>query len=114
MTKLKYYTHNAGFERRLKFVNSVLDDVEILLRKGGTPREYKRKALARVAGALCSDEMAYLTMFDVDTELLQMKIAEARKATEPTSKTTADIMRAVKALKYETVTKKKRPSYERN
>jgi len=102
MTVSKYYKHDAGFERRAKFVISAIEDVERLVNKGGCDARYKNKAIARMADALTSIEVGYLTEREIDTQILMADIAGAKEAAEPVSKKVAYLKRDIQALKNKT------------
>lgn len=102
MTVSKYYTHNAGFERKLKFVNAAMEDAGRLLSKGGCDARYKSQAMERMVDALCSTEVGYLTEREVDYQILMAGIANAKEAAEPVSKKVAYLKRDIQALKNKT------------
>ena len=102
MTVSKYYRRDAGFERRAKFVISAIEDVERLVNKGGCDARYKNKAIARMADALTSIEVGYLTEREIDTQILMADIAGAKEAAEPVSKKVAYLKRDIQALKNKT------------
>ena len=102
MTVSKYYRHDAGFERRAKFVISAVEDVERMVNKGGCDARYKNKAIARMAGALCSTEIGYITEREIDTQLLMADIAGAKEAAEPVSKKVAYLKRDIDAVRRKT------------
>ena len=102
MAVSKYYKHDAGFERRAKFVISAVEDVERLVNKGGCDARYKNKAIARMADALTSIEVGYLTEREIDTQILMADIAGAKEAAEPVSKKVAYLKRDIQALKNKT------------
>ena len=99
MTVSKYYKHDAGFERKLKFVNAAKVDAERLLNKGGCDARYKNLALERMAKAICSDEVGYLTEGAINYQFLMLDIAGAKEAAEPISKKVAYLKRDIDAVR---------------
>ena len=102
MTVSKYYTHNAGFERKLKFVNAAMEDAGRLLSKGGCDARYKSQAMERMVDALCSTEVGYLTEREVDYQILMAGIANAKEAAEPVSKKVNYLLRDIDAVRRKT------------
>jgi len=102
MTVSKYYKHDAGFERRAKFVISAMEDVERLVNKGGCDARYKNLALERMAKAMCSDDVDYLTERDIDYQFLMLDISGAKDAAEPVSKKVAYLKRDIDAVRRKT------------
>jgi hypothetical protein len=102
MAVSKHYTKDVGFMRRLQFVNAAREDAERLLNKGGCDARYKNLALERMAKAICSDEVGYLTLREIDYQFLMLDIAGAKDAAEPVSKKVAYLKRDIDAVRRKT------------
>jgi hypothetical protein len=106
MAVSKYYKHDAGFERKLKFVSAAMEDAERLINKGGCDARYKNKAIARLIGALCSDEVGFLPLREIDYQLLLLDVAGAKEAVEPVSKKVNYLLRDIDAVRRKTTATK--------